>query len=51
MLAAELYSREQSSSLYIVDTVGKAVEVGYSAAGKAATVESGLAAGGAAIVD
>ena len=48
---AGLYSREQSSPLYTVDTAGKAVEVSYSAAGRAATVESGSAAGGAAIVD
>ena len=51
MPAAGSYSREQSSPLYTVNTTGKAVEVGYSAAGRAATVESGSAAGGAAIVD
>ena len=48
--AAGLY-KGQNSPLYIVDTAGKAVEVGYSAAGRAATVESGSAAGRAAIVD
>ena len=47
MPAAGSYSREQSSPLYTVNTAGKAVEVGYSAAGRAATVESGSAAGGA----
>ena len=51
MLAAGLYFREQSSPLYTVDTAGKAVEVGYSAAGRAVTVKSGSATGGAAIVD
>ena len=51
MPAAGSYSREQSSPLYIVDTAGKAVEVGYSAVGRAVTVESGSATGGAAIVD
>ena len=32
------YFRKQSSPLYIVDTVGKAVEVGYSTVGKVAIV-------------
>ena len=36
--AAGLYFREQSSPLYMVDTAGKAVEVGYSAAGRAVMV-------------
>ena len=51
MPAAGLYSREQSSPLYTVDTAGKAVEVGYSAAGKAVMVELGSATGKAAIVN
>ena len=49
--AAGLYSREQSSPLYIVNTASKAVEVDYSATSRAAMVESGSAAGGVAIVD
>ena len=36
--AAGLYFREQSSPLYTVDTADKAVEIGYSAAGRAAMV-------------
>ena len=51
MLAVGLYSREQSSPLYTVDTAGKAVEVGYSTVGKAVMVKSGSAAGGVAIVN
>ena len=39
MPAAGSYSREQSSPLYTVDTAGKAVEVGYSAVGRAAIVD------------
>jgi len=43
VLLIGLYSREQSSPLYIVHTVGKAVEVSYSAIGKTAMVKLGLA--------
>ena len=32
------YFREQSSPLYTVDTAGKAIEVGYSTAGRAVMV-------------
>ena len=39
MPEARSYSREQSSPLYTVDTAGKAVEVGYSATGRAAIVD------------
>jgi hypothetical protein len=45
ILAARLYSREQSSPLYIVNTIGKAVEVGCSTIGRAAIVKLGLAIG------
>ena len=38
MLAMGFPSREQSSTLYTVVTIGKAVEVGYSAIGRAAMV-------------
>ena len=38
VLAAGLYFREQSSPLYMVDTAGKAVEVGYSAVGRVVMV-------------
>jgi hypothetical protein len=38
ILAARLYSREQSSPLYTVNTAGKAVEVSYSTAGRVAMV-------------
>jgi len=38
MPATGLYSREQSSPLYTVNTAGKAVEVVYGAAGRAAEV-------------
>ena len=51
VLAAGSYFREQSSPLYTVDTTGKAVEVSYSAADRAAMVESGSTAGGVAIVN
>jgi len=34
-----LYSREQSSPLYIVNTIGKVVKVIYSATGRAAEVD------------
>jgi hypothetical protein len=44
VLAARSYSREQSSPLYTVNTTSKAVEVGCSAAGRAAIVKSGSAA-------
>jgi len=50
VLAAGPYSREQSSPLYTVNTIGKAVEVGYSATGRAAMVKSGSATGRAARV-
>jgi hypothetical protein len=50
VLTAGSYSREQSSPLYIVDTIGKVVEVGCSAAGRAAMVKLGLAIGRAARV-
>ena len=50
MLAVGLYSREQSSPLYIVNTIGKAVEVGCSVIGRAVIVELGLAIGRAARV-
>ncbi len=50
VLVAGSYFREQSSPLYTVNTAGKAVEVGCSAAGRVAMVESGLAAGRVAIV-
>ena len=48
MLASGLYFRERSSTLYTVITASKAVEVSNSAAGKAAIVELGSAAGRAA---
>ena len=51
VLAVGLYSREQSSPLYTVNTAGKVVKVGYSAAGKAVTVKLGSAAGRVAIVN
>ena len=51
MLASRLYFREQRSTLYTVITAGEAVEVSSSAAGRAAMVELGLAAGRAARVD
>ena len=41
MLVLELYSKGQSSPLYIVITIGRAVEVGYSAIGRIVTVNSG----------
>ena len=41
----------QSSPLYTVNTAGKAVEVGYSTIGKAATVKSELAAGEVVIIN
>jgi hypothetical protein len=44
VLAARSYSREQSSPLYTVNTIGKVVEVSCSAIGRAAMVELGLAA-------
>jgi hypothetical protein len=44
------YSREQSSPLYIVNTISKVVEVGCSAIGRAVIVKLGLAAGRAARV-
>ena len=40
MLALGLYSKGQSSPLYIVVTAGRAVEVGYSAVGRTAKVNS-----------
>ena len=51
VLALRLYFREQRSTLYTVITAGVAVEVGSGAAGRAAMVEPGLAAGRAARVD
>jgi len=45
VLTTGLYSREQSSPLYIVNTAGKVVEVGCSAIGRAVMVESGSATG------
>ena len=51
VLASRLYFREQRSTLYTVITAGVAVEVGSGAAGRAAMVEPGLAAGRAARVD
>ena len=45
VLAAGSYSREQSSPLYTVNTAGKVVEVGCSAAGRAVMVKLGSAAG------
>ena len=51
VLASELYFRERSSTLYTVITASEAVEVSNSAAGKAAIVELGLAAGRAARVN
>jgi hypothetical protein len=51
VLASGLYFRERSSTLYTVITAGEAVEVSSSAAGRAAMVELGLAAGRAARVD
>jgi len=41
VLALGLYSKGQSSPLYTVVTTGRAVEVGYSAAGRTAKVNSG----------
>ena len=51
VLALRLYFREQRSTLYTVITAGEAVEVSSSAAGRAAMVELGLAAGRAARVN
>ena len=48
VLASGLYFRERSSTLYTVITTGKAVKVSSHAAGKAAMVKLGLAAGRAA---
>ena len=45
VLALGLYFMEWSSTLYTVVTAGEVVEVSSSAAGKAAIVEPGLAAG------
>jgi len=41
VLALGLYSKGQSSPLYTVVTAGRAVEVGYSAAGRTVKVDSG----------
>jgi len=41
VLALGLYSKGQSSPLYIVVTIGRAVEVGYSTIGRTAIVNSG----------
>jgi len=41
MLVIGLYSREQSSPLYTVNTAGKVVEVVYSATGRAVEVDYG----------
>jgi len=49
VLAARLYSREQNSTLYTVDTASRAVEVS-STAGRAAIVKPELAIGRAARV-
>jgi hypothetical protein len=45
VLAIGSYSKGQSSPLYTVVTIGRVVEVSYSAIGRAAIVKSGLAAG------
>jgi len=41
VLALGLYSKGQSSPLYTVITIGRAVEVGYSTVGRTAKVDSG----------
>ena len=51
VLVLRLYFREQHSTLYTVITVGVAVEVSSSTAGKAVIVELGLAIGKAARVN
>ena len=51
MQASGLYFRERSSTLYTVITAGEAVKVSSHAAGRAAMVELGSAAGRAARVD
>jgi hypothetical protein len=43
VLVVRSYSREQSSPFYIVNTIGKVVEVGCSAIGRAVIVKLGLA--------
>ena len=48
VLASGLYFRERSSTLYTVITAGEAVKVSSHAAGRAAMVELGSAAGRAA---
>jgi len=50
VLVLGLYFREQSSTLYIVITTGKAVEVSSSAIGKAVIVKLGFTTGRAARV-
>ena len=45
VLALGLYFREQSSTLYIVITAGKAVKISSHTIGRAAMVELRLAAG------
>ena len=50
MPAARSHSKGQSSPLYIVVTASRAVEVSYSAIGKAAMVKLGLTIGRAARV-
>ena len=45
VLVLGLYFRERSSTLYIVITVGKAVKVSSSAAGRIVIIKLGLAAG------
>jgi len=50
VLAIGLYSKGQSSPLYTVVTIGRAVEVSCSATGRAAIVKLGLAIGRAARV-
>ena len=51
VLALKLYFRERSSTLYIVITASKAVEVSNSTAGKAVIVKLGLTVGRAAKVN
>ena len=51
VLVSGLYFRERSSTLYIVITVGEAVKVSSSTAGKAAIVKLGLATGRAVRVN
>jgi len=51
VLAAGLYSKGQSSPLYTVVTIGKAVIVSSSAIGRAVIVKPGLAIGRAVRVN